>query len=296
MSGSFESKVQLAAEKLNFNVETLELPPLPSVYNQLGALLSREDCSFEKVAEIIQNDPAVTMKILKAVNSSAFGFNTEISQIPAAVRILGFNQLSHLILGLSILKLSDNVIEAEFNYKQFWEHSLAVGVGARVLIKYSNSPVHLELKDAFICGLLHDIGKIIENQYFNREFRQAVSLCKKKKINLIILKNKTKINKNIQSKARDVRYKLLLNFCNKNKIKFILTGHQRDDQIETFLIRLSRGSGVQGLSSMKKSSNLNKKIKLIRPLLDFKKKDLTILAKKYFGKVFKIQVILIKSI
>ena len=120
-----------------------------------------------------------------------------------------------------------------------------------------------------------------------KEANAVRSLLKKKKIRLIILKNKEKIKKNIQSQARNIRYKLLLNFCNKNKIKFILTGHHRDDQIETFLIRLSRGSGVQGLSSMKKSSNLNKKIKLIRPLLDFKKKDLTILAKKYFGKVFK---------
>lgn len=168
MSDSFESNVSLAAEKLNSHVGTLELPSLPSVYNQLRALLSREDCSFEKVTEIIQNDPAVTIKKLKVVNSAAFGFDTEISQIPAAVRILGFNQLSHLILGLSILNLSDNVIEAEFNYKQFWEHSIAVVVGARVLIKYSNSPVHLELEDAFIRGLLHDIGKIIENQpYLN---------------------------------------------------------------------------------------------------------------------------------
>jgi len=66
-----------------------------------------------------------------------------------------------------------------------------------------------------------------------------------------------------------------------------LTGHHRDDQIETFLIRLSRGSGIQGLSSMKKVSTINNKIKLIRPLLDEKKKDLNILAKRYFGKIFK---------
>jgi len=120
-----------------------------------------------------------------------------------------------------------------------------------------------------------------------KEAKNVKSLLKKKKINLTILKNKEKINKNIQSQARDVRYKLLLNFCNKNKIKFILTGHHRDDQIETFLIRLSRGSGIQGLSSMKKVSNLDKKIKLIRPLLDEKKQELTILAKQYFGKIFR---------
>ena len=66
-----------------------------------------------------------------------------------------------------------------------------------------------------------------------------------------------------------------------------MTGHHRDDQIETFLIRLSRGSGVQGLSSMSKVSNLNNTTKLFRPLLDVKKKDLVSLAKYYFGKIFK---------
>ena len=121
----------------------------------------------------------------------------------------------------------------------------------------------------------------------SKEAKAVKSLLKKKKINLVILKNKKKIDKNIQSEARDVRYDLLKNFCNKKKIKFILTGHHSDDQIETFLIRLSRGSGIQGLSSMKKVSSLEKKIKLIRPLLDEKKQDLSIIAKKYFGKIFK---------
>ena len=121
----------------------------------------------------------------------------------------------------------------------------------------------------------------------SKEAKAVKLLLKKKKINLIILKNKKKIKKNIQSHAREVRYKLLLDFCDKHKIKFILTGHHRDDQIETFLIRLSRGSGIQGLSAMKKLSILKNKIKLVRPLLDEKKKDLTIIAKQYFNKIFK---------
>jgi len=121
----------------------------------------------------------------------------------------------------------------------------------------------------------------------SKEAKAVKFLLKKKKINLVILRNKEKINKNIQSQARKVRYKLLSNFCSKNKIKFILTGHHRDDQIETFLIRLSRGSGIQGLSSMKKTSILNKKIKLVRPFLDEKKQDLIIIAKQYFKKIFK---------
>jgi tRNA(Ile)-lysidine synthase len=121
----------------------------------------------------------------------------------------------------------------------------------------------------------------------SKEALAVKNLLKKKGINLTILKNKKKINKNFQSQAREIRYQLLLNFCKKNKIKFIMTGHHRDDQIETFLIRLSRGSGIQGLSSMNKISSLSNAIKLFRPLLNEKKEDLVFLAKYYFGKVFK---------
>jgi|TARA_B110000211_G_scaffold109147_1_gene126597 tRNA(Ile)-lysidine synthase len=120
-----------------------------------------------------------------------------------------------------------------------------------------------------------------------KEALAVKNLLKKRGILLTILKNKKKINKNLQSEARTIRYQLLSNFCKKNKIKFIITGHHRDDQIETFLIRLSRGSGIQGLSSMNKITKLNNKIKLIRPLLEEKKEDLIFIAKKYYGKIFK---------
>ena len=70
----------------------------------------------------------------------------------------------------------------------------------------------------------------------------------------------------------------------KKKIKTILTGHNLDDQVETFFIRLSRGSGLTGLSSMKPLSKLDKKIDLYRPLLDVKKNSLIKISKKIFKK------------
>jgi len=112
-------------------------------------------------------------------------------------------------------------------------------------------------------------------------------LFKKQKILLNILTNKEKIKKNIQSKARDVRYKLLAKFCRKKELKYILTGHHSNDQVETFLIRLSRGSGVQGLSSMHEKTKITRNIKLIRPFLEIKKEDLKNVAKKVFGKIIK---------
>ena len=161
---------------------------------------------------------------------------------------------------------------------------VAVSGGPDSLALSALSHTYLTEKKTKVFFVLVDHG-IRANS--SKEAQNVKNLLKKKKINLIILRNKKKINNNVQSNAREVRYKLLLNFCKKYKIKFIMTGHHRDDQIETFLIRLSRGSGIQGLSSMRKISSLSKTTKLFRPLLDEKKEDLISLAKHYFGKIFK---------
>ena len=78
----------------------------------------------------------------------------------------------------------------------------------------------------------------------------------------------------------------LENFAKENA-KSLLVAHHQDDQIETFLIRLSRGSGVEGLSSMQEMITLKNGTRLIRPLLDFKKIDLIKIAKNIFGKTLK---------
>ena len=119
------------------------------------------------------------------------------------------------------------------------------------------------------------------------EAKSVKKLLKKYQITVNILKNKKKIKKNMQSEARKIRYNLLTNFCKKKKIKSILTAHNLEDQVETFFIRLSRGSGLQGLSSMKQVNRINDNIDLLRPLLDFKKSQLINISKIIFGKYFK---------
>ena len=116
-----------------------------------------------------------------------------------------------------------------------------------------------------------------------KESLKVKRILKRQKINLKILNNKQIIKNNIQHNARKVRYNLLAQECKRHNIKYIVTAHHKNDQIETFLIRLSRGSGVQGLSSMNLTHPINNKIKIFRPLLDIEKKDLKYLSKKVFG-------------
>ena len=101
------------------------------------------------------------------------------------------------------------------------------------------------------------------------EAKYVAGLMKKNRIEHHILEWKhSKINRGIETKAREARYDLLLNWCRKNEVKNLLTAHHLRDQAETFLIRLQRGSGVDGLAAMAKVSERNG-VKIVRPLLNF---------------------------
>jgi len=118
----------------------------------------------------------------------------------------------------------------------------------------------------------------------SKEALKVKKILKRKRIESKILNCKSIIPKsNTQHNARNVRYSLLADYCLKKNIKYLVIAHHMDDQIENFFIRLFRGSGLTGLSSMSESFEYSKKLKIIRPLLGFKKKDLIDVSLHYFN-------------
>ena len=128
---------------------------------------------------------------------------------------------------------------------------------------------------------------IVDHKLRNASAKEAIkvkNILKNKGIKSNILKWKGKIpNSNIQKNARNIRYSLISEYCDKKKLKFIITAYHIDDQIENFFIRLLRGSGLTGLSSMSENVNYNKKVKIIRPFLDLKKSELKYVTLNFFG-------------
>jgi len=127
---------------------------------------------------------------------------------------------------------------------------------------------------------------IVDHKLRNESSHEALKVKKillRKKIYSKILKWKGKIPKsNIQKKAREMRYALLSNYCMKKKVKYLITAHHGDDQIENFFIRLLRGSGLSGLSSMPEKFKFSEHLKIIRPFLKFEKKDLKYVTLNHF--------------
>ena len=163
----------------------------------------------------------------------------------------------------------------------------------KILVAVSGGPDSLALVALTIAYRFHRYTKfhylLVDHNIrkkSNEEAKKIKILLKKKKINLKLFVNKKKILKNIQAEARKVRYEILLDYCKKNKINTILTAHNLEDQVETFFIRLSRGSGLKGLSAMERSRKV-KNVNLYRPLLEVQKKFLIKISRETFGTYLK---------
>jgi len=175
--------------------------------------------------------------------------------------------------------------------KTFKEFENSLNVKENLAVAVSGGPDSLTL--AFLAKC-YSLKNQIRVKYFvvDHKLRKESSLEAKivkdilKKINIdckILPWDGKKPLKNIQATAREKRYSLLANECKKNNIKYLLLGHHINDLFENFLIRLVRGSGLNGLISLNKNTNYSdKKIDIVRPLLDLEKKDLIYVAKKVF--------------
>ncbi len=107
------------------------------------------------------------------------------------------------------------------------------------------------------------------------EAKYVASVCEKIGVPHVTLTwDGEKPEGNIQAAARDARYELMRDWCSKNQAAYLAVAHHMDDQAETLLLRLARGSGVYGLSGMDKKRALSDDVTLIRPLLGFSKVEL----------------------
>ncbi|MDA8537578.1 tRNA lysidine(34) synthetase TilS, partial [Candidatus Pelagibacter bacterium] len=178
----------------------------------------------------------------------------------------------------------------------FNRFSVSLNTLDNVAVAVSGGPDSLSLAFLTKCFELKNKMKV---KYFivdhklrkesSKEAKIVKNILKKANINSsIITWNGKKPVKNIQSLARDKRYFLLAKECKKNNINNILLGHHLDDLSENFLIRLVRGSGLNGLISFnKKTKYKNQNLNILRPLLDIKKKDLIYISKKVFNSFIK---------
>ncbi|MBD3390934.1 MAG: HDOD domain-containing protein [Chitinivibrionales bacterium] len=149
------------------------IPTIPTVLEKITLLLQNPQTSAEEIGRAITTDQSLASKVLKLVNSAFYGFPGKISTITHAVVILGFSTIKNIVLTASIFDVfrKKGHRYAGFDMEKFWFHSIACGAASQSVAKFIGSS---EREEAFIAGLIHDVGKIIECQYLEKEFTQIV--------------------------------------------------------------------------------------------------------------------------
>jgi len=198
--------------------------------------------------------------------------------------------LKNLSVKIKIPKLLENKLNNKKINQIYKRFEKSLNINKNFVVAVSGGPDSLAL--AFLAKI-YSIKKKLISKFFivdhklrsgsTKEAKSVRQVLKKFLINAEILTWKGKKTlKNIQSSARNKRYELLFEQCDKFKIYNILIGHHQDDLFENFFIRMLRGSGLKGLISLDTKNKIGNK-NLLRPLLDQKKRDLVFLSKYVFN-------------
>jgi putative nucleotidyltransferase with HDIG domain len=147
---------QLSVENMVEDVSTIH--SLPLFYSQLSEAMDHPRTSIGDIAKIISEDQGLTARILKLANSPLFGYFSKIDTITQAVTIIGVLQVRDLALALSVMDVFKGIPGSLVNMEQFWKHSIATGLAARLL---ATSQREANLERFFVAGILHDIGRLV---------------------------------------------------------------------------------------------------------------------------------------
>lgn len=176
----------LRTRKVEIVLQQLDgLPTLPAVAVRLLNLTGNNESKITEIVEVLQADPALTGKILSLVQSSAAGIRQTITQVRQAVVMLGFETIRNLVLSIKVFEVFQNADAqdqrraaahgATFNRADFWKHSIAVATAAEMLA--ARSRLKPCPQDAFVCGLLHDIGKIAFDTVMPKSFERVIEIA-----------------------------------------------------------------------------------------------------------------------
>lgn len=153
-----------------------DLPTLPSVAMQLINLVRDPRCAAGDIEEVLSCDPSLTMKVMRVTNSAFYG-QSHARTLHEAIVMLGFASIRSIILAASVFEAFPGEGRPGFDRVEFWRHSLAVAVAARLLAIHQHSE---DVEEAFLAGLLHDIGKIVLDEYSGDPWHHVLQQAKAK--------------------------------------------------------------------------------------------------------------------
>ncbi len=156
------------------------LPTIPKVVLEVNEMLKNHSGDIVHLTEIIAKDQGLTTKILAVANSPLYGLPRKVSSLEFGIMLLGMGEVSNIVTALSLAQVIKGDSIEGFDYMEFWTHSMLVGSASKDIAKRLG---FAELAgDAFVAGMLHDIGVQLEARYFPEQFKEILKLVNEQKM------------------------------------------------------------------------------------------------------------------
>lgn len=174
---SEETQKEIDTISEEFSNAIQDLPQFPQNIEKLNKLLDSDDSKISDIANQISNDVALTGELLKTVNSAAFALQTPCSSISDAVKMIGTRGIKNMLYSIGSL----NIFAAQTKKNEdLWKHSYQVAFYSYNLAKNFCKSDNSVVEDSFVCGLLHDMGKVIFETNCPEYLENVKKICKDK--------------------------------------------------------------------------------------------------------------------
>ena len=158
-----------------------KLGSLPSIVYRVFDVMDDANSTASQIGRVINDDPALTARLLKLVNSPFYGFSAKVDTVYRAVALIGHKELRSVVVAASAIKVFDGIPSDLVSMPMFWKRSLSTAVVARVLAAFKRER---EIERYFIAGLLHDIGSLLLYLQQPDEMTQALQMQQSEGIEL----------------------------------------------------------------------------------------------------------------
>ncbi len=149
---------------------------LPHVVTKLSKLIADSNTTMKEFEDVISMDPILVSRLLKLVNSPFYGLRQEVDSISRAVAFIGMKNLHNIAVTDAMRTIfSKQEDSTAFSRNQLWLHCAAVSICSKMV---AERILGINGDDAYLCGILHDFGLIVEEQVDNKHFLEICGQCK----------------------------------------------------------------------------------------------------------------------
>jgi putative nucleotidyltransferase with HDIG domain len=155
-----------------------DIPSIPLILIRIIQTLDADNRSAKHLEELILHDPALAARILKLANSAFYSFRARVKTISHAIALLGTNLVTSLAIGINIFDTFVKGAKSEAEHiNKLWTHSCGVAVlGKEIYTRRGGLAADAEF--AFLCGLLHDLGKVVLFKTYPGHYSSVFAMAK----------------------------------------------------------------------------------------------------------------------